>query len=246
MPEASEPALDAAKTPAGDEGEESADAAVGSEMQEAEPEAEEPEAEDETADGLQNPDTAAADAAGSSDVMIDGAGSPRRLSLAGLILGSLVLLLLLAWWMNKRRIGSSRASEAPVHSHAPASDEPRTVRFDNPARAAKVVLNISGQRSSGEAINIQLPVSGPGWMAELGRQEADADLGSATVSRRHARLQLHEGRITVTDLDSTNGTRLNGVACLPGEVFFVQAEDSLQLGEVTLSLQLAVDDDQAG
>ncbi len=251
MPEANVPAEDAVEAPTGDYGLEPQEtdagnpppeAGTGAEEPESEIGAEEPEAE--IAGGLVNPDTTVEDSAGSGEAVSDGAGAPRRLLLTGVILGSLALLLLLAWRLSKRR-NSSRASESAMLSPAPASDEPRTVRFENAASAAKVVLNISGQRSDGEAIRIQLPVSGPGWMAELGRQEADADLGSATVSRHHTRLQLHEGRITVTDLDSTNGTRLNGVACLPGEVFFVGAEDSLQLGEVTVSLQLAVDDERA-
>ena len=38
----------------------------------------------------------------------------------------------------------------------------------------------------------------------------DFTVSSDSVSRRHARLELHEGRLMVTDLGSTNGTFVNG------------------------------------
>jgi pSer/pThr/pTyr-binding forkhead associated (FHA) protein len=76
----------------------------------------------------------------------------------------------------------------------------------------------------------------------MGRQDADIELASTTVSRRHARIQIQDGHITLSDLGSTNGTQVNGVPCLPGEVFFVQSGDELQLGDVILQLQLTADD----
>lgn len=46
----------------------------------------------------------------------------------------------------------------------------------------------------------------------IGRREScDIVLKDNSVSRRHARLELHRGRYTVIDLGSTNGTMVNGV-----------------------------------
>lgn len=46
----------------------------------------------------------------------------------------------------------------------------------------------------------------------MGRREGcQIILNDTSVSRRHARLELHRGRYTVQDLGSTNGTRVNGV-----------------------------------
>jgi hypothetical protein len=171
-----------------------------------------------------------------------GVTQPRRLSTPALIIAGLVVLLLLGWWIHRRR-QKPASTGAAQSAHLPV--EPGTVRFTaNGPGPAAVRLKVTGQRPDGEDFSQQLPVSGPGWMAELGRQEADIDLASPTVSRRHARLELHEGRIIITDLDSTNGTRVNGVPCLPGEVFFVQADDVVELGDVKLNLQLTTGEDQ--
>lgn len=51
---------------------------------------------------------------------------------------------------------------------------------------------------------LSLPVS-------IGREEDnDIQLNDDRVSRFHAKLQDHGGRVILTDLDSTNGTRVNG------------------------------------
>ncbi|MDQ6776799.1 MAG: FHA domain-containing protein [Actinomycetota bacterium] len=46
----------------------------------------------------------------------------------------------------------------------------------------------------------------------LGRHPAcDVVLSDLSVSRRHARLRFHDGAWTLRDLDSTNGTKVNGL-----------------------------------
>src|SRR5213082_2508535 len=47
----------------------------------------------------------------------------------------------------------------------------------------------------------------------IGREEGNAlRLNDERVSRYHAKVQAEEGDIILTDLDSTNGTRVNGTA----------------------------------
>ena len=66
----------------------------------------------------------------------------------------------------------------------------------------------------------------------LGRSSAcDVVIDADTVSRHHATLRLQDGRWRVFDLDSLNGTHVNGV-CV--ERAYIEAGDRLQLGEVTL------------
>jgi FHA domain/DUF1707 SHOCT-like domain len=54
-----------------------------------------------------------------------------------------------------------------------------------------------------------------------------------TVSRRHARLELREGRWFLVDLDSCNGTLVNGRRVKDAEV---QAGDDIELGLVHFTL----------
>lgn len=62
--------------------------------------------------------------------------------------------------------------------------------------------------------------------------EADLQLESPSVSRRHAELFVHEGSLRVMDLESHNGTRVNG-ELLTGPRTLVSG-DLLMLGEVEL------------
>jgi len=67
----------------------------------------------------------------------------------------------------------------------------------------------------------------------IGRhQGCDIVLGHASVSRRHARLTFRDGNWVLRDLDSTNGTLVNGqpvVRCvlLPGDVLTLGDESVL-------------------
>jgi class 3 adenylate cyclase len=64
--------------------------------------------------------------------------------------------------------------------------------------------------------------------------QCDVVLAHSTVSRRHARLLLAGGVLQVEDLDSTNGTSVDGAAALPGERQSLQVGAMLKIGEVTL------------
>jgi len=70
-------------------------------------------------------------------------------------------------------------------------------------------------------------------------------LSLPTVSRRHARLTFADGRLTVEDLDSSNGSRINGQPLDAATA--IQAGDCLQFGDVVLNVEtVAEGDDQLG
>jgi pSer/pThr/pTyr-binding forkhead associated (FHA) protein len=58
---------------------------------------------------------------------------------------------------------------------------------------------------------------------------------SAEVSRRHCRLRVHDGFLTVEDLDSSNGTQLNGEEVEGRQV--VRPGDRIRVGPVTFVVE---------
>jgi pSer/pThr/pTyr-binding forkhead associated (FHA) protein len=46
------------------------------------------------------------------------------------------------------------------------------------------------------------------------------------------------GELTVSDLGSSNGTSINGVPCLEGEIIFMEPGDVLVLGDARCSLEI--------
>ena len=74
----------------------------------------------------------------------------------------------------------------------------------------------------------------------LGRDETivDAVLDHRSVSHRHARLtRLDDGRLCVEDLNSTNGTRVNGRRLEPFALQTLVPGDAVVLGDVDLPLR---------
>ena len=68
----------------------------------------------------------------------------------------------------------------------------------------------------------------------IGREDDnDIQLNDDRVSRFHAKLQVDSGKIILTDLDSTNGTRVNGH---PIQMRVLQAGDVLSIGRCLLAV----------
>lgn len=67
--------------------------------------------------------------------------------------------------------------------------------------------------------------------------EMDVTVDELTVSREHVQLMLDAtGHIQLTDLESRNGTWVNGERLVPGEAYSVTVDDQIRLGEVALQL----------
>jgi pSer/pThr/pTyr-binding forkhead associated (FHA) protein len=56
------------------------------------------------------------------------------------------------------------------------------------------------------------------------------------VSRRHAQIELRQGRWFLTDLESQNGTRLNNLEIYPLVAYEIPSGSRLQFGELVLNL----------
>lgn len=67
-------------------------------------------------------------------------------------------------------------------------------------------LQVDSGQDEGKVFNLS-----SGCIAIGRREDCDIVLNDTSVSRVHARLELHRGRYTLSDEDSTNGTWVNGV-----------------------------------
>jgi len=56
------------------------------------------------------------------------------------------------------------------------------------------------------------------------------------VSRVHAAIHDQDGMVYITDLNSTNGTRINGLLLIPELPYRLRETDELQFGNLTLIL----------
>ena len=70
----------------------------------------------------------------------------------------------------------------------------------------------------------------------IGRSSASADyvISVDSISRRHARLRVDGGTLTIEDMNSLNGTSLDGVGLKPGEARVVRDGAGLSLGDIHL------------
>lgn len=71
----------------------------------------------------------------------------------------------------------------------------------------------------------------------VGRGEAaDLRIDDPSLSRVHASFGLDHGRVRVTDLASSNGTRVNGEPVVGSRL--VELADRIEVGDVVVTLQL--------
>src|SRR5262245_19541806 len=89
---------------------------------------------------------------------------------------------------------------------------------------------------AGEAMTTHaLPLQGD---VTVGRAtKCDIQIDHPSISRAHLVLALSEDDVTVTDLDTVNGTSLRGVRLPPGVAVQVTANEAVGAGDVTLVVQ---------
>jgi hypothetical protein len=72
----------------------------------------------------------------------------------------------------------------------------------------------------------------------IGRGETDINIEHPAISRSHARIEADSENMTLSDLGSRNGTFINSVPCLPGEVMFLEPGDEVYLGDVHFKIRV--------
>jgi len=103
----------------------------------------------------------------------------------------------------------------------------------------KVVLELSDQSSNIRTVIVRHDIV-------IGRG-ADCNLRIAApqVSRRHCFLRIHDGRVTVTDLESCNGTWLDGEKTVPGKRYHLEDGMNLAVGPICFTARVTGDEDLA-
>lgn len=98
--------------------------------------------------------------------------------------------------------------------------------------------DISGVESRLKINGNALIRSEQGQIIGRSAQHADYVLNLETVSRKHLRMFIRDGKIYVEDLNSANGTALNGNTLNAGQEYELAAGDSLKIGLTTYSVNL--------
>ncbi len=105
-----------------------------------------------------------------------------------------------------------------------------------------VVLHFEGADSAGQKYGFdvalaKLMAASQGMVIGRAAEQCELVVAHATVSRRHARLNLAGETLQIEDLGSTNGTAVNGMALQSGTPAALQVGAKLRLGDVELAVR---------
>ncbi|MFN8371891.1 MAG: FHA domain-containing protein [Anaerolineae bacterium] len=104
----------------------------------------------------------------------------------------------------------------------------------------RVLLQVGGENKTTVGVSVHdYTVIG---RADGSENDADVDLNpygafQNGVSRRHAAISHDKGNIYIEDLESTNGTRINGFQLPPKEKFRLRDGDELELGRIRIVIR---------
>ncbi len=107
--------------------------------------------------------------------------------------------------------------------------------------AASRRWTLTGYDSGGGRINFEIDAadaraSSKGIVIGRDRSACDLWLDDASVSRRHAKVMLIDGQLFIEDLDSSNGTILNGVRLQAAQRMRLQDASQIVVGQLSLNV----------
>ena len=167
----------------------------------------------------------------------------RRLAIWGGAIGILLLLLLLYSWLTmikrrKHEVSLARSKAASAQQEA----EDAKLRIDEISRTAPFDCVLTGIDHSGSplALSIRREALGDPVGVVIGRSPDGSAyiVTDASVSREHAKVSFEDGILYVEDLNSTNGSVLNGHPLMPGKRSQINTGDELKLGSVSFQIHL--------
>jgi Protein of unknown function (DUF3662)/Inner membrane component of T3SS, cytoplasmic domain len=165
------------------------------------------------------PSMARAVKAGAPTVSVPAAGGPEPMPVAQVPDSG-------AAWVAPATPGDT-ASPLVVHGIRADTRDPAVFRPPVPSRAGAML-----RLTNGEA---ERTIEVGGAPVTIGRAPDNTlVLRDARVSRHHGRLQARRGTLVFTDLDSTNGSRVNGIRA---DEIVLGLGDRLQLGDAVLVVE---------
>ncbi|MCY4058994.1 MAG: FHA domain-containing protein, partial [Gammaproteobacteria bacterium] len=150
---------------------------------------------------------------------------------------------LVLWMAGRRSVEKAKLGQVRVESLAKAAPED-LVEPDDRERLASTVptVALNGTDADGRSIAVRIPGGAIAAAAGVvfGRNpfESDVLLDHTEVSRRHFRLCARETSVFIEDLQSTNGTMLDGVVLKPGAAGTMRHGAVLQVGGATFTVVL--------
>jgi hypothetical protein len=160
-----------------------------------------------------------------------------------------ILLAGLGFVIHRLRGRSRESSSAVAEPSAENAAAPVVEPEDEPEEIIHQLdseLLLSGVLRDGTEFEDSCAVSEGAINVVIGRGDADLVIRSPAVSRRHVQLNGSFAELTVSDLGSSNGTSINGVPCLEGEIIFMEPGDVLVLGDARCSLEIRPRDPDKG
>jgi len=154
--------------------------------------------------------------------------------LAALVLSGLGFVLHRLWRSRRGETGGITAKPTePLPTLQGGEDEP-----DVAHPVPDSLLFIRGVLADGSEFESSCPVSEHAINVTVGRGDSDLIIQSKAVSRQHVNLNGTRRELTVSDLGSGNGTSVNGVPCLEGEIMFIEPGDTLVLGDARCTIEI--------
>jgi pSer/pThr/pTyr-binding forkhead associated (FHA) protein len=100
---------------------------------------------------------------------------------------------------------------------------------------------LTGFDEAGRVVRLELPdedleTRREGFVIGRSPQSSELLIADDSVSRRHARIFLRGGRLSIEDLGSANGTAVGGAMLQPHEPNTIDKGDTLEVGAVRLTV----------
>lgn len=166
------------------------------------------------------------------------AGSPDLMALAVIAIQvGFLIVMLLDGQKGANKYGPDPKDRASTASRS-VSGLGDKVRLHSSARIW-TFEGINPEPAAPPSIRLQLDSKALGKPCTLGRKSVVVDLHvpNTSVSASHARLWEEDGRLMIEDLNSSNGTRVNGTEVAPHQAIEIFEGDQVEFGEVRLTVR---------